>query len=135
MGMCYNPKPLTQTDKAGREEPLDSIELARAAVDAIADTQGLDIVMLDIRDISTLADYFVICTARVERQARAIQEELTQHLKAQGVRPLGVEGAAAGGWIVLDYGALIVHIFAPAEREYYQLEELWSEASVVMKMP
>jgi len=104
-------------------------------VDAIADTQGLDIVMLDIRDISTLADYFVICTARVERQARAIREELTQHLKAQGVRPLGVEGAAAGGWIVLDYGALIVHIFAPAEREYYQLEELWSEASVVMKMP
>jgi len=135
MGMCYNPKPLTQTEKAGREEPLDSIELARAAVDAIADTQGLDIVMLDIRDISTLADYFVICTARVERQARAIREELTQHLKAQGVRPLGVEGAAAGGWIVLDYGALIVHIFAPAEREYYQLEELWSEASVVMKMP
>lgn len=97
--------------------------------------QGLDIVMLDIRRISLLADYFVICTAYVERQGRAIQEELTQRLKAQGVRHLGVEGAAAGGWIVLDYGAVIVHIFTPDEREYYQLEELWSEASVVMKMP
>lgn len=122
-------------DEAGKEELLDSIELARAAVDVIADMQGLDIVMLDIRDISLLADYFVICTARVERQARAIQEELTQHLKAQGMRPLGVEGAAAGGWIVLDYGAVIVHIFTPFEREYYQLEELWHEAPVVMKMP
>jgi len=119
----------------GKEEPLDSIELARASVDVIADMQGLDIVMLDIRDISLLADYFIICTARVDRQARAIQEELTQHLKAQGVRPLGVDGAAAGGWIVLDYGAVIVHVFTPFEREYYQLEEFWREASVVMKMP
>lgn len=135
MEICYHPKPLRQTKKAGKEEPLDSIELARAAVDVIADTQGLDIVMLDIRDISLLADYFIICTARVERQAQAIQEELTQHLKAQGMNPLGVEGAAAGGWIVLDYGAVIVHIFTPAEREYYQLEALWNEASVVMKMP
>jgi len=104
-------------------------------VDIIADTQGLDIAMLDIHDISLLADYFVLCTARVERQARAIQEGITQQLKAQGIRPLRVEGTAAGGWIVLDYGAVIIHIFTPAEREFYQLEELWSEASVVMKMP
>ena len=104
-------------------------------MDIIADTQGLDIAMLDIHDISLLADYFVLCTARVERQARAIQEGITQQLKAQGIRPLRVEGTAAGGWIVLDYGAVIIHIFTPAEREFYQLEELWSEASVVMKMP
>lgn len=104
-------------------------------MDIIADTQGLDIAMLDIHDISLLADYFILCTARVERQARAIQEEITQQLKAQEIRPLRVEGTAAGGWIVLDYGAVIVHIFTPAEREFYQLEELWSEASVVMKMP
>ena len=101
----------------------------------MADMQGMDIVMLDIREISLLADYFVICTARVERQARAIHERLTQDLKAQGLMPLGVEGEAAGGWIILDYGAVIVHVFALAERQYYQLEELWSEASVVMKMP
>lgn len=118
-----------------KEGSLDSIELARLAVDTIADTQGLSIVMLDIRDISLLADYFVVCTARVERQARALQEQITQRLKAQGIPPLSVEGTAAGGWIIVDYGTVIVHIFAAAEREYYQLEELWSEASVVMKMP
>ena len=101
----------------------------------MVDMQGMDIVMLDIREISILADYFVICTAGVERQARGIQERLTQDLKAQGLMPLGMEGEAAGGWIILDYGAVIVHIFALAERQYYQLEELWSEASVVMKMP
>ena len=101
----------------------------------MADMQGLGILMLDIHDLSLLADYFVICTARVERQAGAIQEELVQHLKAQGVRPLSVDGSAAGGWIALDYGAVIVHIFSPAEREYYQLEQLWNEAPVVMKMP
>jgi ribosome-associated protein len=105
------------------------------AVDIIADTQGLDISMLDIHDISLLADYFILCTARVERHARAIQEEVTQRLKTQGIWPLRVEGTSAGGWIVLDYGAVIMHIFTPAEREFYQLEELWSEASVVMKMP
>jgi ribosome-associated protein len=104
-------------------------------VDIIAATQGLDIVMLDIHDISLLADYFVLCTARVERQARAIQGALVQGLKKEGVSPLGVEGDAAGGWIILDYGTVIVHVFTPAEREYYQLEGLWSEALVVMKMP
>ncbi|MEA3346189.1 MAG: ribosome silencing factor [Chloroflexota bacterium] len=135
MKVRYNLKALRQIRRTGKEEPLDSIELARAAVDAIAETQGLDIVILDIRDISLLADYFVICTAHVERQARAIREELVQRLKAQDVQPLGVEGAAAGGWVVLDYGTVIVHIFTPTEREYYQLEGLWNDASVVMKMP
>ena len=104
-------------------------------MDAIVATQGLDIVMLDIRGISLLADYFVLCSARVERHARAIQEELAQSLKTQGITPLSVEGSARGGWVVLDYGAVIVHIFTPDERDYYQLEALWSEASVVMKMP
>jgi len=118
-----------------KEGSLDSIELARTAVDIIAATQGLDIVMLDIRAVSILADYFVLCTARVGRQARAIQEELVKGLRAKGIRPLSVEGEAAGGWVVLDYGVVIVHIFTPAEREYYQLEELWSEAPVVVKMP
>jgi len=117
-----------------KEKLLGSIDLAREIVHVMADMQGMDIVMLDIREISLLADYFVICTIRVERQARAIQERLAQDLKAQGSMPLGVEGDAAGGWIVLDYGAVIAHIFAVAERDYYQLEELWSEASVVMKM-
>lgn len=104
-------------------------------MDIVAATQGLDIVMLDIHGVSLLADYFILCTARVGRQARAIQEQVEQGLKAQEVRPLRVEGKAAGGWIVLDYGAVIVHIFTPEEREYYQLEALWSEAPVVMKMP
>lgn len=114
---------------------LEPIELAREVVDVIADLQGLDIIMLDIHGLSLLADYFVICTARVERQARAIQEEITQRLKAQEISPLSIEGTAAGGWIILDYGTVIVHIFAPAMRNYYQLEELWSEAPVVMRMP
>lgn len=104
-------------------------------MDAIADTQGLDIVILDVHDVSLLADYFVLCTARVDRQAKAIQEEVAGRLKSQGTRTLRIEGTAAGGWIVLDYGGVIVHIFGPAERDFYQLEALWSEASVVMRMP
>jgi ribosome-associated protein len=104
-------------------------------VDAISDTQGLDIVILDVHDVSLLADYFVLCTARVDRQVKAIREEVTGRLKTEGTRTLHVEGTPAGGWVVLDYGAVIVHIFGPAEREFYQLEALWSEASVVMRMP
>jgi ribosome-associated protein len=93
---------------------------------------GSDIILLDIGDVSLLADYFVICTADSERQLTAISEAITEIAKKLGVRPLGVEGVASSGWLLIDFGSVIAHIFAPEQRAYYQLERLWGDAVKVV---
>ena len=89
---------------------------------------------MDLRSISLLADYFVICNGESERQIKAIVAEVTEKTKEEKIRPLHIEGGSPSGWVLMDYGSVIVHIFAPAARRYYQLEKLWSDASVVVRM-
>jgi ribosome-associated protein len=101
-------------------------------VDAIAERFGSNIVMLDMRDVSLLADYFVLCNAESEPQFRAILDEVQAQTKAAGGRCLHVEGEPASGWVLLDYGDVVVHIFDPELRAYYNLEELWKEARLVV---
>lgn len=113
---------------------LDAIEVARKAVEAATDKQASEIVLLDTRAVSTFADYFVICTGESERQIKAILDEVEQTLKKEGVLPSHAEGTVDSGWLLLDYGEVIVHIFGKEEREYYQLDELWSAASPVLKI-
>ncbi len=90
--------------------------------------------MLDIRPISPLADYFVICSGNSERQVKALVEEISLRMKEEQTIPLHIEGVPSSGWVLMDYGAVIVHIFAPAEREYYQLEKLWGKATTVVRI-
>jgi ribosome-associated protein len=91
--------------------------------------------MLDLRAVSLLADYFVICSGNSERQVNALQDEITDHVRNNHHRrPARIEGNAAAGWVLLDYGDVVVHIFAPAEREYYRLEELWAHAPAVVRV-
>lgn len=100
-----------------------------------SDKQASDIVMLDLRRVSLLADYFVICSGESERQINAIQDDIIEELRdKERRRPLRREGRSSSGWVLLDYGDVVVHIFAPAERDYYRLEELWSEASPVVRV-
>jgi ribosome-associated protein len=114
---------------------LDGSQLAHAIVDKLEAHQAADIVMLDLREITPLADYFVVCTADSERQARTLQEILTEELKKeQRVRPLSTEGEPASGWILLDYNYVVVHIFSRESRAFYRLEELWKAAPVVLKI-
>jgi ribosome-associated protein len=101
-------------------------------LDAIAERLGSDIIMLDMQDVSLLADYFVLSNAESEPQFRAILDEVQEQTKAAGGRCLHVEGEPASGWILLDYGAVVVHIFDPELRAYYNLEELWNEARLVV---
>jgi len=93
-----------------------------------------DIVLLDIRKISTFADYFVLCTAESTRQINAIAEEIEHVLKQEGERPVHREGTANSGWVLLDYGDVVIHTFAPEERKFYNLEEFWSAASTVVRI-
>lgn len=113
---------------------LESTELARKIVDLIVEKKGSDVTLLDISPISVIADYFVICSGTSERQVQAIVEEVVDRVKADNIRPLHVEGMPSSGWMLIDYGSVIVHIFAPATREYYQLEKLWSKAKTVVKI-
>lgn len=116
---------------------LDSNALARHLVEIIEDKQAADIVLLDIREQTSIADYFVIATVDNERQANAIEDELLRQLQLeQNIRPLGIEGAGSkgGGWILLDYGDVIAHLFTEEARHYYDLEGLWSQANVVVKV-
>jgi ribosome-associated protein len=82
-----------------------------------------------------MADYFVICSGTSERQVRAIVDKILEKVKkGAGITPLNVEGTPSSGWVLVDYGSVIVHIFAPSLREYYSLEKLWSEATMVVRV-
>src|SRR5205823_531770 len=103
---------------------LDSAQLAKAAVDVASDKKASDIILLDIRDVTTIADYFVICSGNNPRQIQAIAEAIDEELGKQGANLLHREGVAETGWVLLDFGDIIVHIFGNKEREYYRLERL-----------
>ena len=90
--------------------------------------------LLDTRGVCSFADYFVICSGDSERQIKTIYDEIGQVLKKEGILPYHREGTADSGWLLLDFGDVIVHIFASFEREYYQLDELWSQASPVVRI-
>ena len=99
---------------------------------AAEEKQAQDIILLDVRGLTSFADYFVIMSGETERQIKAIYEEIITSLKQEEVRPRYHEGDTASGWLIIDFSDIIVHIFAPRERDYYRLEELWSEAKTVL---
>ena len=111
---------------------LDSSEIAKLVIEAAADKKASDVVMLDIRELSVIADYFVICTGNNSRQLQAIASSVEDALSQVKVATRKREGSAETGWILLDCGDVIVHIFGPMEREYYRLERLWSSAPTVV---
>jgi ribosome-associated protein len=106
--------------------------LARRVVDFAEDKQANEIVLLDIRTQSTIADYFVICSADSDRQIKAIVEHIDVKVQQEfGLNPR-IEGTADTGWIVIDYGDIVAHIFSPNQRDYYRLEQLWSKVPPVI---
>lgn len=90
--------------------------------------------MLDMRGITLLADYYVLCDGASVRQIGAISDELLEELKKAGTRSPMIEGTPESGWVLIDFGSVIVHVFSPKQRSYYQLEELWQDAPIVVRM-
>ena len=114
---------------------LDSLELARRIVDVIADKRGEDILLLDIQEVSILADYFVIGSAVSKRQTKAMVNAIVDEAKEEfDVKPWRVEGEPDSGWVLMDYGDVVVHLFAPEARDYYDLEGFWEDARVIVRM-
>jgi ribosome-associated protein len=119
------------------EQTIEIIEFAREIVDIIADKKGEDIALLDLRERTIIADYFIVCSAGSERQLKAIVNGVTEEVKKRyGLIPRGVEGEAETGWVLIDYGDVVIHAFAPEVRSYYDLESFWvgQDASVLLKM-
>jgi ribosome-associated protein len=114
--------------------PLESIEIARKIVDTAADKQASDIVLLDMRQACSFTDYFVIASGESERQLDAIQNAIEEVLKGEAIAIHHREGDASSGWMLIDAADIIVHIFSPFEREFYQLETLWEKAALVVKV-
>jgi ribosome-associated protein len=112
----------------------DPGELAHRIVDVASDKKASDIVMLRTAEVTTMADYFVIASGRSDRQVQALSKAIIDELRDEGIKPLGIEGQASARWVLLDYGSVIVHLFAPEERDYYGLERLWSDATQVVRL-
>jgi ribosome-associated protein len=120
---------LTQGTDRERSGTLPaSRDLALAAAKAAADKQASDIAILDVSGILVITDFFVICSAATHRQLRTVIDAIESAAKELGVKPLRREGEADAGWWLLDFFDVVVHVFGEEEREYYDLERLWSDA-------
>ncbi|MEO7665698.1 MAG: ribosome silencing factor [Dehalococcoidia bacterium] len=103
--------------------------------DILSDMQAEDILLLDISSAASFADFFVIASAGSDRQLGAILDEIDMQIrKGEKLAAIGREGEPASGWVLLDYGDVIVHLFSPEEREYYDLESLWATAVPVVRI-
>ena len=125
---------LSARSTAAATDSAVSLEIARRVVELAEDKKAADIVLLALGELTTLADAFVICSGGSERQLDAIAEGIVSGLRDQGIRPIGREGVAASHWVLLDFGGVVVHIFTPPERDFYELEKHWSEAKTVLRV-
>ena len=127
---------LQKLDRAEIEEIPSSEPTWLVAVRAAESKKATDIKVLDLTGITSFADYFVICTGSNSRQVQAITDEVGLQMKQQArEQPLSLEGYGQAEWVLVDYGDLLVHVFSPKAREYYDLERLWRNAKTVAFMP
>jgi ribosome-associated protein len=123
-----------QAEAAVQGEPLysSSRDLAIRIAEVIADTPAQNTVVIDIHHTSTVADCFVICSGENERQLRAIHRDVMEQLEEEGSFPRRIEGTPSSGWILIDYGDVVVHIFDVDQRSFYRLEEVWKDAPTLL---
>jgi ribosome-associated protein len=111
--------------------PLD---VARRIVELAEDKKAADIILLDLAGLTTMADYFIICSGGSERQLDAIASGIIGSLRDDKMKPIGREGTPASHWVLIDFGSVIVHIFTPPERDYYGLEKHWAAARTILSV-
>jgi ribosome-associated protein len=110
---------------------LSAESVVRVAARAALEKKAIELVVLDLQGLSSVADYFLVCSARSTPQADTIADAVRGALRAEGVRPRHNEGSAESGWLLLDYADVVVHVFLEETRGYYSLERLWGDAPLV----
>lgn len=125
----------TSKDSArGVDRKLDAADLTeevRRAADLAADRKARDLVVLDLRGLSTATDFFIVGTGTSDTHVKSVAEHVIEELKKSGVRPSHVEGIRGGRWVLIDYIDFVVHVFHPAARDFYELERLWGDAPLL----
>jgi len=124
MGPSANEEPIPDE----RPQGLDTEEAVRIAARAAGEKKASDMVALDLREVASFTEFFLICTGANPRQVQAISDAVEEELRKAGRRPLHTEGYSNAEWILLDYGDFIVHVFGSASRRFYDLERLWRDA-------
>jgi len=114
-----------------RTSGLASDKLVKLCRQIALDKKAEEAIILDVRSISNVADYFLICTGTSEPHLKAIADEITRRLRDEGIRPLHRDGYPASRWVVMDYGDVLIHVFHPELRQRYGLEDLWGDAKRV----
>lgn len=122
-------KPSTEPERT--LEPSDLPDPVARAAELCQDRNARNIVILDLRGLSYATDFFLIVSGDSDTHVRAISEHLLEELKAEGVRASGVEGLGSGRWVLIDYIDLVIHVFHPVLRDFYQLENLWGDAPML----
>jgi ribosome-associated protein len=107
---------------------MDSWHKALSLVESALDKKAYDLVVLEVRDLTSIADYFIICSGRSDRQVQSISQGIEEKLREQGVSAASIEGYTRGQWVLMDFSDVIVHIFYQPVREFYDLEGLWADA-------
>lgn len=110
---------------------MSTEKLVQLIAQRLYDKKGFNIMAIDVREISSITDYFIIAEGNIERHAMALSNEIQDCLREYGQKPFRVEGQEVGDWVVMDYLDIMVHLFIPEMREKYQLEKLWSEGKIV----
>lgn len=106
-------------------------EIAKAAVTALEEKKGSDIKVLETTKLTTLADYFILCTATSTTHLKTLSDETEKALKNLGEMPHHIEGYRSGSWVLMDFGCVVIHLFLQEAREFYALERLWNDAAIV----
>ena len=107
---------------------MEPKELAKSVVEILSNKKAADLRMMEVTDLTTLADYFIIATGTSSTHLKTLAEEVEYVLKKQGVFPSRIEGRSGGNWVLIDYGAVVVHVLLSEAREFYSIERLWSDA-------
>ena len=123
-------KEVNQTELKDR----DLEELARFAAEILSDSFASDILLLNISNKSAFTDFMIILTVDSSRQMSAVAEDLEIEMKSKGINKFRKEGSANSGWVVVDFGDIVVHLFGKDEREYYALDDIWSEAQQLLRI-
>ena len=113
---------------------LNTVEITRTIIDALEDKKGEKIVLMDIHEIANFTDYFIICSGTSDRMLDSLAEGVIRKVRDVYQLHGRSEGAASGGWIVVDFGDVVVQLFSPDQRDYYQLEQLWSKGKVLVSL-
>ncbi|MBN1380377.1 MAG: ribosome silencing factor [Deltaproteobacteria bacterium] len=102
-----------------------------SCINASLEKKATNLIVIKVKELSSVADYYIICSGSSDRQVQAIASSIQETLKKAGILPIGVEGESIGKWVLIDYGDFIVHIFYEPVREFYEIERLWSEAPMM----